>query len=124
MNTCEREGKYVEAEMAKNRIEELKQQDFDRRSQELIFNQTQQREECEQAHIKQYQEFNQQWDEDLLQTQKEDGQAMSELENRHAVEIETNRQQLEDTLPLSFKFSAELLNQQRIQENLAKQKKY
>ena len=47
MNTCEREGKYVEAEMAKNRIDELKQQDFDRRSQELIFNQTQQREECE-----------------------------------------------------------------------------
>ena len=59
-----------------------------------------------------------------MQTQKEDGQAMSELENRHAVEIETNRQQLEDMLPLTFKFSAELLNQQRIQENLAKQKKY
>ena len=46
-NTCEREGKYVEAEMAKNRISELKQQDYDRRYQELIFNQTQQREECE-----------------------------------------------------------------------------
>ena len=30
-NTCEREGKYVEAEMAKNRITELKQQDYDRR---------------------------------------------------------------------------------------------
>ena len=40
-NTCEREGKYVEAEMAKNRVTELKQQDYDRRYQELIFNQTQ-----------------------------------------------------------------------------------
>lgn len=90
-NTCEREGKYVEAEMAKNRIAELKQQDYDRRFQELIFNQTQQREECEQAHINQYQEFNQQWDEDLLQTQKEDAQALGELENRHTVEIESNR---------------------------------
>ena len=39
-NTCEREGKYVEAEMAKNRIAELKQQDYDRRYQELLFNQT------------------------------------------------------------------------------------
>lgn len=28
---CEMEGKYVEAEMAKNRIEELKVQDFNRR---------------------------------------------------------------------------------------------
>ena len=121
--TCEKEGKYVEAEMAKNRVAELKQQDYDRRLQELIFNQTQQREECEQAHIKQYQEFNQQWDEDLLQTQKEDGQALAELENRHALEIETNRNMLEEKLPLTFKFSAELLNQQRIQDSLAKQKK-
>ncbi len=118
--TCEKEGKYVEAEMAKNRVSELKQQDYDRRLQELIFNQTQQREECEQAHIKQYQEFNQQWDEDLLQTQKEDGQALAELENRHALEIETNRNMLEEKLPLTFKFSAELLNQQRIQDSLAK----
>ena len=51
-HTCEVEGKYVEAEMAKNRIAELKAQDFNRRHEELIFNQTQQREECEQAHIK------------------------------------------------------------------------
>ena len=109
--TCEREGKYVEAEMAKNRVTELKQQDFDRRMQELIFNQTQQREECEQAHIKQYQEFNQQWDEDLLQTQSEDGQALQDLENRHALEIETNRKELEDKLPLTFKYSAKLLDQ-------------
>lgn len=66
------EGKYVEAEMAKNRIAELKVQDYQRRKEELVFNQAQQREECEQAHIKQYSEFNQQWDEDLMQTQKED----------------------------------------------------
>ena len=31
----------VEAEMAKNRVAELKQQDYDRRYDELIFNQTQ-----------------------------------------------------------------------------------
>jgi hypothetical protein len=89
--TCEHEQKYVEAEMAKNRIAELKLQDYNRRYEELIFNQTQQREECEQAHIKQYQEFNQQWDEDLLHTQKEDAQALGELEDRHTQEIEQNR---------------------------------
>ena len=37
--TCEREGKYVEAEMAKNRIIELKLQDFNIKKQELIDNQ-------------------------------------------------------------------------------------
>lgn len=34
---CEAEGKYVEAEMAKNRIEELKIQDFNRRREQLIY---------------------------------------------------------------------------------------
>jgi hypothetical protein len=33
--TCEAEGKYVEAEMAKNRITELKAQEFNRRREEL-----------------------------------------------------------------------------------------
>lgn len=38
-NTCEHEGKYVEAEMAKNRIAELKYQDYERKKNELMFNQ-------------------------------------------------------------------------------------
>lgn len=38
--SCEQEGKYVEAEMAKNRIAELKEQDSQRKFEELIFNQT------------------------------------------------------------------------------------
>lgn len=44
---CEAEGKYVEAEMAQKRLNELKQQFYEQKLQELIFNQTQQKEECE-----------------------------------------------------------------------------
>jgi len=44
---CEAEGKYVEAEMAKNRIIELKDQDFQRRKEELLMNQQKEREEVE-----------------------------------------------------------------------------
>lgn len=51
---CEMEGKYVEAEMAKNRIEELKVQDFNRRREQLIFDQAREREEVEQAHLMEY----------------------------------------------------------------------
>jgi len=51
---CEAQGKYVEAEMAKNRINELKLQNFNRRKEELIFEQTQKREECEQLHLDTY----------------------------------------------------------------------
>ena len=48
--------------MAKNRVSELREQQFNLEMQELLYNHQQQREECEAAHIKQYQEFNQHWD--------------------------------------------------------------
>ena len=63
---------FVEAEMAKNRIEELKLQEFQRRREELIFNQTKEREEVEQAHIMEYQEFNKNWDDTLAQIEVQD----------------------------------------------------
>ena len=58
--------------MAKNRIEELKLQEFQRRREELIFNQTKEREEVEQAHIMEYQEFNKNWDDTLAQIEVQD----------------------------------------------------
>ena len=35
--TCEGEGRYVEAELAKNRIAELKEQQFTSQMEELLF---------------------------------------------------------------------------------------
>lgn len=85
----------IEAEMAKNRIIELKEQDFQRRREELIYNQTREREEVEQAHIMQYQEFNKNWDDGLNQQEAQDHEAMKGLEDRHIKELEENRQILE-----------------------------
>ena len=108
--------------MAKNRIEELKIQDFQKRREELIYNQTREREEVEQAHIMEYQEFNKQWDETLAQIEMQDQQAIKALEEKHVRELEENRQLLEQKLPLIFKRSAEALNLEKIQLQLAKQK--
>ena len=44
----------IEAEMAKNRVEELKQQDFQKRKEEMIYNQTKEKEEVEEAHLMEY----------------------------------------------------------------------
>ena len=101
--------------MAKNRIEELKQQDFQKRMQELIFNQTREREEVEQAHIMEYQEFNKNWDNVLAQIEAQDQEMVRSLEDRHIKQLEENRQMLEQSLPLIIKQSAELLNLRQIQ---------
>ena len=46
------------------------------------------------------------------------------MEERHVRELEENRQQLEQTLPMTFKHSAELLNLKQIQQQLARAKEY
>ena len=122
--TCETEGRYVEAELAKNRIAELKQQAFTSQMEELLFLHEQRRQECEQAHIKQYQEFNEHWDRELQQSQQEDSKEIQVLEEKHTQDIQVNRQTLEEKLSQQFKSSAELLNLRKIEANLAKQKNY
>lgn len=57
---------------------------------------------------------------EFQKAQEEDQMEIEELENRHTEDLGKNRQHLEETLPLTFKFSAELLNLRKIQTNLAK----
>lgn len=108
--------------MAKNRITELKDQDFGRRREELAMNQAKEREEVEQAHILEYQEFNKNWDEAMQKTQEEHEQMIKALEEKHVRELEDNRSKLENTLPTQPKCSAELLNNKAIQLQLARAK--
>jgi len=82
--------------------------------EEMAFNHQEQRSECEQAHIKQYQEFNQFWDTQLFELSEADQNELNTMDDRHTKELTDNRQKLEDTLPLTFKASAELLNLKRI----------
>lgn len=102
--------------MAKNRITELKLQDFNRRREELLYNQAREREEVEQAHILEYQEFNKNWDDLMQKTQDDHQQQLRGFEERHVRELEENRQKLEQELPMMPKASAELLNLKKIQE--------
>lgn len=104
----------IEAEMAKNRIQELKAQDSNRKREELLYNQAKEREEVEQAHIMEYQEFNKNWDDLMSKTQDEHQQMMRNLEDKHVRELEENRQRLDQTLPTVPKASAELLNLKKI----------
>ena len=69
---CQQAGRYVEAEMAQKKVAELKAQAYQWSMEELVFTHTQQREECEQAHIKQYTEFNSGWDRLLFELSEAD----------------------------------------------------
>jgi len=59
---CERQGKYVEAEIAKNRLEELKLHEENRRREAMRSRQIAERLGVEEAHMLEFQKFNEIWD--------------------------------------------------------------
>jgi len=50
----------------------------------------------------------------LFELSEADQNELNTMDDRHTKELTDNRQKLEDTLPLTFKASAELLNLKRI----------
>lgn len=68
---CDREGNYQEAEMAKNRIEELRLQEGQRQMENLLLKQQQDRLQIEEAHTREYEQFNQEWDNRMQEKDQE-----------------------------------------------------
>jgi hypothetical protein len=103
----------------------LQQHEENRRRAELRSDQLAERLGVEEAHMKELQEFNDQWDTKMgdFEAHAEKLQAM--LAERHQQELEAYTEKLHrETAPRTPRWSRELLNQRKIQESLAKQKKY
>ena len=121
---CEQSGKYVEAEMAKNRIKELKEQKKQMDLDELQTRQQNENIELEETHIMEFNNFNQEWDKRMNEFQVHSSQLIKALEEKHIAQHEEYRNKIEEKVPNKFKPSPELLNLRRIQVNLANQKEY
>ena len=121
---CEVNGKYVEAEMAKNRIAELKDSKKTKEIDELKIRQQNECLELEETHIVEFNKFNQNWDMRMNEFQQHGLSLIKQMEDKHLNELEDYGDKLEKEIPNIFKPSAELLNLRRIQVNLAKQKNY
>ena len=104
--------------MAKNRINELKQKEFNRRVEELFDNQEKEKQEVEEAHFMEYQEFNNRWDSEMAKTQQDNSEQIRQLEDKHIKELEENRAKMEVSIPTIPKQSSELLNLKKIEEQL------
>lgn len=68
---CERENNFVEADLAKQRIEELKLQEGQRQMENLLLKQQQDRLQIEEAQQKEYEQFQQQWEQRLGEKEQE-----------------------------------------------------
>jgi len=122
---CENRGKYEEAELAKMRLNQLRQHEEHRRREELRSQQLAERLGVEEAHMKELQEFNEIWDRKVAEFENHAANLQSTLASRHKQEhaqyLEKLRREVEPRTP---RWSRDLLNLRKIQETLAKQKKY
>ena len=118
---CEAEGKYVEAEIAKNRLEELKLHEENRRREAMRSRQIAERLGVEEAHMLEFQQFNNMWDRRMTEYEDNAKAMIQSMKERHSNELREFQEKL-ISKPMKPKFSKELLNLRKIQEHLARQR--
>jgi len=121
----EQEGKYEEAENTKQRLEQLQAQVEQKRREDMKSKQLSERLGVEEAHMKELQEFNAHWDQKVAEFEAHAASLQAQLRERHEKEFDESREKFHrETEPRTPRWSRDLLNLRKIQETLAKMKKY
>ncbi|GAQ83145.1 hypothetical protein KFL_001370150 [Klebsormidium nitens] len=122
---CEATGKYVEAEVAKKRIVELRADHANKKREALRARQVKERLDLEEAQILEYEHFKARWAKSLKEFDDKAAEQASSAKDRQTEELldlrEKHERELADVRP---KPNKEILNLRKIQEILAKQKEY
>merc|ERR1711990_952604 len=121
---CENEGKYVQAEIAKKRLDELRDHEENRQREAMKSRQITELLGVEEAHMMEFQQFNAIWDKKMEEFEMNAKELIDNMRKKHANELFRFKEKLQKSQPYRPKFSKELLNTRKIQETLAKMKQY
>jgi hypothetical protein len=119
---CEKAGKYLEADIAKKRLEELRAHEAERREEGLRSRQIAQRLGIEEAHMLEFQQFNDMWDRTMAEYEERACELLEAMRQRH--ELDAREQRHEQQAAGRPKHSSKLLDLRRIEVSLAKQGDY
>ncbi|EFJ25077.1 hypothetical protein SELMODRAFT_414374 [Selaginella moellendorffii] len=121
---CEREGNYVEARSTARRLNELKILENNKRRGAMLNRHMQERQSAERAYKAEVDDRNKYWDDKITLFQKDVMEHASRLKRQHTTILDTFRTKMASKKPCKPQWSAELLNQRKVQEYLGKQGKY
>ena len=121
---CERQGKYIEADIAKKRLEELRQHEEGRRQEALRSRQVAQRLGIEEAHMLEFQQFNTMWDRKMKEYDERAAELLEAMRQRHELDAHEFQEKKLAEPPKKTKHSSELLDQRRIEGVLARSGDY
>ncbi|KAM3133494.1 hypothetical protein pb186bvf_014336 [Paramecium bursaria] len=122
--SCERAGKYLEADEAKKRLALLKVEMESQTKDSIRDRHFQEKNEFEKTHQEELNSFNQFWDGKVKEFIEQSTAMKEELIQRHQKDLESFIQELEESIPTAPKDSAELLSLKKQEEQLAKQESY
>merc|ERR1712166_563041 len=84
---CEAQGKYVEAEIAKKRLDELHEHEENRQKEAMRSRQITERLGVEEAHMMEFQQFNAIWDKKMEEFKSNAKQLVDNMKKKHANEL-------------------------------------
>ena len=120
---CERLGKYMEADIARKRMDELKGHEEARRKEAMRARQLAEVLAVEEGHMLEFQQFNAMWDAKMQAYETNGAQLMQAMKERHADELRDFQQKLV-AKATTTRHSREYYNQREVQERLAHAKNY
>ena len=120
---CERLGRFVEAEIARKRLEELKQHEEGRRREMLRTRQMAEVLSVEEAHVLEFQEFNKFQDAKMSEFERHAQAALDAMRQRHQGELRDFQQRLLSK-DMQARHSKEYYTLRDVQEKLASGKNY
>lgn len=110
-----KEGNYLAADAAAQRLLELKLFEDNKRRATMLERHAQEREQAEKAYKEELQERNQLWDERLKNFQKEVVDHAQRLKQQHIAALQHFKEKMASKTPVKAQWSRELLKQRRIQ---------
>jgi hypothetical protein len=117
------EGKYLEAESVKNRVNELKQNMSGQKKRDLTSQHNSEMQNLEENYNKDIEEMNQKWEVLFLEFNEKAKKLDEEMNARQKGEMEELMALLDMKLPKLVKFSREYLDLKQSELNLVKQER-
>lgn len=97
-NSCEKDGKYIEAEVARNRIEELRLHERNRRLQTLRSQQIAEKLGLEEANLLEFEQFNAHWDARRTELEAQAAKQLIFINEQHSLEMDELQRQSNEVL--------------------------
>jgi len=121
---CETEGKYGEAKLAQQKIEDIKAKEMVRQENNIKAFQEEELIQVENAQKEQFIEFNKVWDNYMAEYEVTALDSLEKLKEKHIKEVEELHERLKGELAFHFKSSKQLIELRQKEQTLVKMKKY